>query len=159
MEEPRNETKWVLLSYRLPREPSTARISVWRKLRKLGVVQIGDGLVALPHDARTKELLEWIAASVLEADGEATVWVAVPGSRRDTERLVQEMSLARDEEYRAFVDEADALSAGAVDGRTLAKMRRTLRDINRRDYFRAPLREQARQSAKRLGVTSKEVSR
>ncbi len=40
--------EWVLLSYRLPREPSTPRIAVWRKLKRLGVAQISDGLVALP---------------------------------------------------------------------------------------------------------------
>src|SRR5918995_240816 len=71
---------WVLLAYRLPREPSTPRITVWRKLRRLGVVQLVDGLVALPADARTKEQLEWIAEEVLEAGGEATVWGGQPGS-------------------------------------------------------------------------------
>src|SRR6266540_843167 len=39
--------QWVLLSYRLPREPSTPRIGVWRKLERLGVTRLGDGLVAL----------------------------------------------------------------------------------------------------------------
>ena len=33
---------WVLLSYRVPREPSTPRIAVWRRLRQLGVAQLGD---------------------------------------------------------------------------------------------------------------------
>jgi len=47
--------QWVLLSYRLPREPSTPRINIWRKLKRLGVVLISDGLVALPADARTRE--------------------------------------------------------------------------------------------------------
>ena len=41
-------SEWVLLAYRIPREPSTPRISVWRKLRRLGAVQILDGLVGLP---------------------------------------------------------------------------------------------------------------
>ena len=45
--------QWVLLSYRIPREPSTPPIAVWRKLKRLGVGQIGDGVVALPADART----------------------------------------------------------------------------------------------------------
>ena len=44
-------TQWVLLCYRLPREPSTPRIAVWRKLKRLGVAQLGDGLVALPSTA------------------------------------------------------------------------------------------------------------
>src|SRR5258708_1839751 len=29
--------QWVFLAYRLPREPSTPRIAVWRKLRRLGI--------------------------------------------------------------------------------------------------------------------------
>jgi hypothetical protein len=46
----------VLLSYRLPREPSTPRIAVWRRLRRLGVAQLADGVVGLPWDARTQDL-------------------------------------------------------------------------------------------------------
>jgi hypothetical protein len=45
-------------------EPSTPRIAVWRRLRRLGVVQVGDGLVALPADARTREQLKWVAEDV-----------------------------------------------------------------------------------------------
>ena len=41
-----------MLTYRLPRDPSTPRGVVWRKLRRLGVAQLADGLVALPADAR-----------------------------------------------------------------------------------------------------------
>ena len=72
--------EWVLLAYRLPREPSAPRVMVWRKLRRLGVAQILDGLVALPADARTREQLEWLAEEVLEAGGEAWVWLGRLGS-------------------------------------------------------------------------------
>jgi hypothetical protein len=44
----------VFLAYRLPWEPSTPRITLWRKLRRLGAEQVLDGLAALPFDARTK---------------------------------------------------------------------------------------------------------
>src|SRR5258708_14287477 len=70
--------EWVLLSYRLPREPSTPRISVWRKLKRLGIAQLSDGLVALPADARTREQLEWIADEVIEAGGSAAIWLGRP---------------------------------------------------------------------------------
>ncbi len=49
---------WVLLRHRIPRTPSTVWITVWRKLQRLWVAQIGDGVVALPEDARTREQLE-----------------------------------------------------------------------------------------------------
>jgi len=70
--------EWVLLAYRLPRVPSTPRSAVWRKLRRLGVAQLGDGLVALPADARTRERLEWVAEEVTDHGGEAAVWLGRP---------------------------------------------------------------------------------
>jgi hypothetical protein len=35
----------VLLSYRMPREPSTPRIAVWRKLKRMGIAQLPAALV------------------------------------------------------------------------------------------------------------------
>lgn len=133
---------WVLLSYRIPREPSTPRIAVWRKLKELGVAQIGDGLVGLPNDARTREHLEWVAAAVLEADGEAIVWVATPSGRRHSHELAQRMSQERDTEYRELLNDIE--TAESATARTVNRWRRQWRRIDRRDYFRAPLRDEAR---------------
>src|SRR5258705_10621623 len=74
-------SEWVLLAYRLPREPSTPRIAVWRKLRRLGAVQLVDGLVALPADPATVEAFDWLADEVVEAGGEAWTWRAPPGPK------------------------------------------------------------------------------
>lgn len=149
---------WVLLSYRIPREPSTPRIAIWRRLKELGVAQVGDGLVALPYDARTKEHLEWVAGRVIEADGEAIVWVAEPSGRRNGERLAREMSEARAAEYRTLQKEVAA--AVDVGPRTVQRWRRQLRKIDRRDYFRSAGRSEARQAIERrssegVGVTTR----
>src|SRR5260370_3656316 len=69
---------WVLLFYRLPRVPSTPRSAVWRKLKRLGVAQLGDVLVTLPADARTREQLEWIAEQVTDHCGGGTGWPPRP---------------------------------------------------------------------------------
>jgi hypothetical protein len=134
--------EWALLSYRIPREPSTPRIAVWRKLKNIGVEQIGDGLVVLPYDARTHEHLEWIAADVVRAGGEAAVWVART-SRSTSEQIASQMRSARNDEYRTLIEDA-AESGSTTDKRTLQRLRRTLRKIERRDYFKAPLRDRAR---------------
>ena len=138
------EQSWVLLSYRIPREPSTPRIAVWRKLRELGVAQVGDGLVALPHDARTKERFEWIARQVAEAEGDAIVWVASPATRRTSGQLANEMRDARASEYQDL--HAEIVSATNAGPRTVQRWRRDLRKIDRRDYFRAPGRDAVRQA-------------
>ena len=136
----------MLLSYRLPREPSTPRIAVWRRLRRLGVAQLGDGVVGLPCDARTQEQLEWVAEQVVEAGGESTLWRGRPTSARDEQRLVHHLAAAREAEYRDIRDRAE--SATGISGPELVKvvrsLRRELRQVQRRDYFPPPSRDQAK---------------
>jgi hypothetical protein len=137
--------EWVLFAYRLPREPSTPRIALWRALRRLGVAQVLDGLVALPADSRTREQTEWLADEVIEAGGEASVWLARPGSASQERALATRMQEAVSAEYQAVSDEAAAALA-APSGerkRTLGRLRRELRRITRRDYFPSGERERA----------------
>lgn len=137
--------EWALLNYRLPREPSTPRIALWRRLRRLGVVQIGDGLVALPADARTREQLEWAAEEAVEAGGTAGVWLARPGSVAQERALAGEMAAARAVEYGQLA--AAATGAPSLHGpervRALRRLRGQWREINRRDFFPPPQREDA----------------
>src|SRR6266436_7347173 len=90
---------WVLLAYRLPRVPSTPRSAVWRKLKRLGVAQLGDGLVALPADARTREQLDWIAEEVTDHGGYAVVWIGRPLDPAARTALVSRMTAAVAAEY------------------------------------------------------------
>lgn len=135
----------MLLAYRLPREPSTPRITVWRKLRRLGATQIVDGLVALPLDARTKEQLEWIAGEVGEAGGDATIWLGRMGSARAERELVARMAADVAIEYEAIIEAATAAHAEveATRRRVCARLRRQLHLIAQRDYFLSSARSAA----------------
>ncbi len=141
--------RWVLLAYRLPREPSTPRIAVWRRLRGLGAAQVADGVVALPHDARTREQLEWLAQDVIDHGGEASVWLARPGSAADARALAARMADAVGREYERVIDEAARADAEEGRARTLARLRRELRRIERRDYFPGSARDRARAAMER----------
>lgn len=118
---------------------------MWRKLRRLGVAQLGDGVVALPADARTREQLEWIAGEVREASGSAGVWLARPGSNAQDRELAESMAAARAEEYQAVRREADAaLTLEDRDrSRVLRRLRGELRRIRRRDFFPPGERDEA----------------
>ena len=137
--------EWVLLAYRLPRVPSTPRIALWRRLKRLGVVQLLDGLVALPADARTREQLEWAAEEVAEAGGDATVWIARPGTAAEQRSLAARMAMAVAADYATVIEAARAAAdRPASRRRTLERLRRTLHAIHARDFFPPPEREQAR---------------
>jgi hypothetical protein len=135
-----------MLSYGLPREPSTGRIGVWRKLKRLGVAQIGDGVVALPADARTREQLEWIAEDVTEAGGHVTVWLAQPATAAAERELAASLAGARAAEYTQVIEAARTAAGAAVSERAVVarRLRAELRRINRRDYFPPAERDPAR---------------
>jgi hypothetical protein len=145
---------WVLLAYRLPREPSNPRVAVWRKLERLGAARLGDGLVALPADARTREQIDWLAEEILEAGGVATVWLASAGSAAQERTIAEAMRAARAAEYRAVTEQAkDAAGAGAAERlRVLRRLRGELRRIARRDFFPPPEREAARAAVDALAA-------
>lgn len=160
--------QWVLLTYRLPREPSTPRSAVWRKLRKLGVAQISDGLVALPAAARTREQLEWVAEEVTDAGGTAGIWLARPATRAQEAKLAQAMTAARAAEYQALIGatatvtrngepavragtvRAGTVRASTVRASTVRRLRNELRAIQRRDYFPSADRDRAEAAVQAL---------
>ena len=145
------ETAWVLLAYRMPREPSTPRITVWRKLRRLGAVQLVDGLVALPADAATVEAFDWLAEEVVDAGGEAWTWKGQPGSKAQQRTLQARLTSSVADEYRALIAEAKGAEADP-SRRTIERLRRELHRVEGRDHFGPKEREQARRAVEHLAA-------
>jgi hypothetical protein len=144
--------EWVLLSYRLPREPSAPRVALWRRLKRLGVAQVSDGLVALPADARTREQLEWAAGEVVDRGGAASIWLARPAAAGQERELAAAMAAERAAEYL----ELETAARRAVDdppaerSRAVARLRRAIREVGRRDFFPPPERDRARAALRGL---------
>ncbi len=153
--------QWVLLAYRLPREPSTPRIALWRKLRRLGAAQVVDGLAALPLDARNREQLEWLADEIVESAGEATIWVAELGSSAQDRELTDRMRKAVAADYLTLIAAAVAAreEPSGQRRRTLGRLRRELRRIRARDYFPSLERERAQQAVEELSALVEEPVR
>jgi len=146
-------SQWVMLAYRLPRTPSTPRIALWRKLRRLGVAQIVDGVVALPAGADTREQLEWLAEDVVQSGGEATIWIANPATAAQHRALAGGMTERIDAEYAHIAAEARAALASSLveRRRTLARLRRELRRVAARQHFPSERARIARDAVEALG--------
>ena len=140
---------WVLLSYRLPREPSRLRLAVWRRLKRIGATVLHDAVWLLPADARTREAFEWLAEEIEEQGGTALVWEAASFDAAQDHRIVAQFRAEADARYAAIAESAEALrrfagrrgslKAGRAEQtrRQLAGLERALRLEARRDHFRA----------------------
>jgi hypothetical protein len=149
-----------MLVYRLPRTPSTPRIALWRRLRRLGVAQVMDGVVALPADGDNREQLEWLAEDVVQAGGEASIWLSRPAVAAEHRALVQGMTDRVDAEYREIARAAATALAGpsAARRRTLARLRRELRRVGARQHFPAPEAAAARDAVEALAKSLAEAA-
>jgi hypothetical protein len=141
---------WILLSYRVPREPSRLRLAAWRRLRRLGAVLLHDAVWTLPLDAKAREAFEWIAEEIEEQGGSALLWTAEHLSAAQERAVVARFREEADERYREIAAAARAIHRAAGRSRRprdparlqaalrqLGVLERGLRLERRRDYFRA----------------------
>jgi hypothetical protein len=138
-----------MLVYRMPREPSRPRIAVWRKLERLGVARLGDGVVALPADARTRQQFDWIADEVVSAGGSCTLWLSSPATPAQEREIATGMRAARAAEYDAVAAEAGSV-VPAERVRVVRRLRAEMRRIARRDFFPPPERDCAQAALRAL---------
>lgn len=157
------KTRWLILIYHLPREPSRHRVAVWRKLKTLGALYLQDGAAALPEDAVTREQLEWLQLRIREAGGEATLWEALPNTVAEYNSLVEEFRASREASYKNLIEAANRLHRKAALGSNesllldeLRKLEREFRVERRRDYFRSPLRSEVAAALRMARQTIKE---
>lgn len=143
-------SNWLLLSYKIPREPTSGRVSVWRKLRRLGALPVQDAVWVLPLNPRTREHFQWLADEIGELGGEATIWESRPISDGHDETLAQRFRNGIEEDYRRILT---ALGRRNPD---LVALSRQYREVLARDYFRVKLQGQVRDA---LSTAREEVAR
>jgi hypothetical protein len=154
---PSNHTRWLLLSYRLAREPTRLRLAIWRRLKRVGAVLIHGGVWSVPLDAKTQEDFEWLAEEIEEAGGAALLWVAESLGTEQDRQIADRFRREADNRYAVLAAAARSIARAAgrrLPGperrrralRRLGGLQRTIRLERRRDYFRAPGRRPAEEA-------------
>ena len=97
--------QWILLLYQLPTHPSNLRVKVWRKLQKLGAINVKSAAYVLPYKEATEEDFQWLSQEIMDGGGEAALFVAYGLSLKEEEEMVHWFQEARTKDYEAFIEE------------------------------------------------------
>src|SRR5829696_1950203 len=131
---------WLLLLYKVPPEPTANRVSVWRKLKRLGAILLHDAVWVLPPSPRTQEELRWLVAEIHERGGDAMLWEASLCLDGRDEHLVRQFVAQVEAVYTDILADLDQ------PGPDLAALSKRYRQVRLQDYFRSPLRDRVRQA-------------
>jgi len=98
---------WHLFVYRLPTKSSSARVAVWRQLRRIGALPLQQAVVALPDVEPLKESLDAVAERI-DAEGGLVYRFRLTDLSSDEEaRLRSEWDALRAHEYEEIVEECE----------------------------------------------------
>jgi len=133
------ETSWVLLVYKIPREPTSSRAAVWRKLKRLGALLLHDAVWVLPATPWTREQFQWLTVEIGELGGEAYLWESYLLLNGQAEALVQQFQARVDAAYQEILGEVEQEDADLV------VLSRRYQQVRAQDYFHSALGRHVRE--------------
>ncbi|HKV57721.1 MAG TPA: Chromate resistance protein ChrB [Ktedonobacteraceae bacterium] len=129
---------WVLLVYKIPREPTAGRAYVWRKMKRLGALLLHDSVWVLPSTPWTREQFQWLAVEIIELGGEAFLWESDLLLNGQAETLVQQFVSKVETAYQEILAEMEQEQADLV------ALSRKYQQVQTQDYFQSALGKHVR---------------
>jgi len=64
---------WLLLTYKVPADPATKRVALWRRLKSIGAIYLQNGICLLPKTDDHVRRLKMLENDIAEMGGEAVI--------------------------------------------------------------------------------------
>lgn len=143
MKQTKISSAWLLLLYGLPTKQNTARVSLWRKLKKFGAVPLKTSAYVLPDEPVHYERFQWLAKQIQDEGGEATLIRVADIEGLPNERIVQLFNEARSGEYKELAEAIQKSLASRNESKInlaqeMGRHQRRFNEIREIDYFNAP---------------------
>ena len=137
-------TSWLLLLFSLPTNRNTERVAVWRRLKKMGAVQIKTSTYLLPDEPAQYEQFQWLAQQIRDYGGDSTLVRAQEIESLTKEKVVAMFDDARAKDYaelrkslQGFVGRRKKMNPETAAAE-LERFTRQFREIREVDFFDSP---------------------
>lgn len=159
----RNLARWLVLVVRVPADPSRHRVAVWRELRRIGALSLGQGTWAVPDVPGFAGGVTRVIELARRGEGEVVVLDATGHTEQDGARLEALFTAERTEEWTEFLADCAKFDAEIdkeirnhkltmaeleEEEQSLERLRRWHRELKARDVFGAPTAAEADQRLK-----------
>lgn len=153
---------YMLLIYQMPSQPSAARVSVWRELKRSGGLYLQQSVCVLPQNAATEAIMQKIIERINEYGGTYHYLLLTALPEQEEEKIVNgfiaqsnlqydeiiedcEVNFKKEIEFEIFRQNFTYAEAEEIR-QDLDKIHRWYDRVVERDWFDAGQRDQARQS-------------
>lgn len=155
--------RWLVLLVRVPAQPSRHRVAVWRELRRVGAVSLGQGSWAVPDVPTFTDGVGRAIELAERGGGEVVVLSAAGRDERDAARVQALFTADRAAEWTEFLADCAKFDAEIAEElriqkltlaeleeeeQSLERLRRWYRDLRARDVFGAPAVAEAEKQLK-----------
>ena len=132
---------WLLLLFSLPTNRNTERVAVWRRLKKMGAVQIKTSTYLLPDETAQYEKFQWLAQQIRDYGGDSTLVRAQEIEGLTKEKVIVMFNDARAKDYgelrkslQRFIGRRKKMDAERATAE-LERLTRQFREIREVDFF------------------------
>src|SRR6202165_1510437 len=149
---------WRVLIYRVPTEPASKRVAVWRDLKRLGALYLQQCACIFPDIPGVTDEVHQVAAKIPALGGE-TFLLDVPSLKAaDEARIIESFRTLRTNEYAEIIEECETKFVKEIEfehfrqnytfeeaeeiEQDLEKIRRWFERVRGRDWFKADRRDE-----------------
>jgi hypothetical protein len=149
---------WRVLIYRVPTEPASKRVAVWRDLKRLGALYLQQCVCIFPDLPDLNGEVNQVAAKIPALGGE-TFLLEVPRLQPEDEaRIIEAFRVQRASEYAEIIEECETKFVKEIEferfrenytfeeaeeiEQDLEKIRRWFERVRERDWFAAERRDE-----------------
>jgi hypothetical protein len=132
---------WLLLLFSLPTNRNTERVAVWRRLKKMGAVQIKTSTYLLPDAPPQYEQFQWLAQQIRDYGGDSTLVRAQEIEGLNKEKVIAMFNDVRAKDYgelrksvQSFITRRKKMDAEQAVSE-LERLTRQFREIRAVDFF------------------------
>jgi hypothetical protein len=151
------QSSWLLLLYGLPARHTAERVSLWRRLKKFGALQLKTSAYVLPDQPVHFERFQWLAKQVRDDGGETTLIRVIEIEGLRNEEVGRMFNDARARDYgelmkllNRFIERNKKRRQKSFEP-DIEKLNRRFNEIREIDYFNCPAAHDTQMLLKRAG--------